>query len=71
MLQNALSNPICEYVAWVALAIFVLKHLWALDLELLADREEQRARLYAAREKTAPLHRDADDDHPKDASRGE
>jgi hypothetical protein len=71
MLQNALSNPICEYATGIALAIFLLKHIWALDLELLADREEQRARLHAAREKTEPLHRDADDDDPNDASRGD
>jgi hypothetical protein len=44
-------SPICEYATAVALLAFALKRLSAIDLELLAHRERQRARLHEAREK--------------------
>jgi hypothetical protein len=60
MLANALSSPACEYAAVIALLAFALKRLWAIDLELRAHREEQRARLDAAR-KGARLARELPD----------
>jgi hypothetical protein len=51
MLPIAFSNPICEYATAIALLILALKRLWAIDLELRAHRERQRARFYEAREK--------------------
>jgi hypothetical protein len=50
MLPSAFS-PICEYATAVAVLIFALKRLSAIDLELRAHRERQRARFYEAREK--------------------
>jgi hypothetical protein len=51
MILSAFSSHICEYAAAVALLILVFKRLWAIDLELRAHRERQRARFYEAREK--------------------
>jgi hypothetical protein len=50
MLQSTFS-PICEYATAIALFAFALKRLSAIDLELRAHRERQRARFYKAREK--------------------
>ena len=50
MLPSAFS-PICEYATAIALVILALKRLWAIDLELRAHRERQRARFYEARKK--------------------
>jgi hypothetical protein len=50
MLPSTFS-PICEYATAVALLAFALKRLWAIDLELRAHRERQRARFYEARGK--------------------
>jgi hypothetical protein len=44
-------SPICEYATAIALLVLVLKRLWAIDLELRAHRERQRARFYEARGK--------------------
>ncbi len=49
MLPNALSGPICECATAIALLPFALKRLWAIDLELRAHRERQRARFHEAR----------------------
>jgi hypothetical protein len=49
MLINAIGSPACEYAAAIALLAFAIKRLWAIDLELRAHREEQHARLNAAR----------------------
>lgn len=51
MLPSAFSNHICEYAAALALLILLLKRLSAIDLELRAHRERQRARFYEARGK--------------------
>jgi hypothetical protein len=50
MLPSAF-NPICEYATAIALLVLALKRLWAIDLELRAHRERQRARFYEARGK--------------------
>jgi hypothetical protein len=50
MFPSAFS-PICEYATAVALLTFALKRLWAIDLELRAHRERQRARFHEARGK--------------------
>jgi len=44
-------SPICEYATAIALLVLALKRLWAIDLELRAHRERQRARFYEARGK--------------------
>jgi len=44
-------SPICEYATAVALFAYALRRFSAIDLELRAHRERQRARLYKAREK--------------------
>jgi hypothetical protein len=49
MLPNAIGSPICEYATMVALLPLALKHICAIDLEVRTHREEQRARLRAAR----------------------
>lgn len=49
MLPNALSGPACEYATAIVLLAFCLKRIWAIDLELRAHRERQRARLREAR----------------------
>jgi hypothetical protein len=51
MLPSVLNNDICEYMAALALLILLLKRLSAIDLELRAHRERQRARFYEARAK--------------------
>lgn len=51
MLPSAFSSQICEYATALALLILALKRLSAIDLELRAHRERQRARFYEAREK--------------------
>lgn len=51
MLSSAFSNPVCEYATAIALLILALKRLAAIDLELRAHRERQRARFYEARGK--------------------
>ena len=51
MLPSDFSNPVCEYATVIALLILALKRLSAIDLELRAHRERQRARFYEAREK--------------------
>lgn len=51
MLPSAFSNPVCEYATAIALLILALKRLSAIDLELRAHREHQRARFYEARKK--------------------
>jgi hypothetical protein len=50
MLPSAFS-PTCEYATAIALLILALKRVWAIDLELRAHRERQRARFYEARGK--------------------
>jgi hypothetical protein len=50
MLPSAFSH-ICEYATAIALLVLALKRLWAIDLELRAHRERQRARFYEARGK--------------------
>jgi len=61
MLPDATGSPICEYAAAVALLTFALKRLWAIDLELQAHREEQRARLRAARARRLSFDGDGGD----------
>ncbi len=61
MLPDAIGSPICKYAAEIALLAFALKRLWAIDLELRAHREEQRARLRAARARRLSFDRDDGD----------
>jgi len=51
MLSSAFSSHICQYATALALLILALKRLAAIDLELRAHRERQRARFYEARKK--------------------
>lgn len=51
MLPSDFSNPVCEYATAIALLILALKRFSAIDLELRAHRERQRARFYEARER--------------------
>jgi hypothetical protein len=61
MLPDAISSPTCEYAAMIALLTFALKRLCAIDLELRAHREEQWARLRAARARRLSFDRDGGD----------
>src|SRR4051794_5476025 len=59
MLSSALSNPLLPYITAVAVLVWGLKRLWAIDLELRAHRHRQLARLYEA-QKEAELARKGD-----------
>lgn len=62
MLPSVLNSHFCEYTAALALLIFLLKRLSAIDLELRTHREKQRARFYEARAKAHEAAGDAPSD---------